>query len=145
LEGAGLKPPACGNGLCEEMDDQEQGDRIGRNFAYWAIVYFGHFFENYKSGPKFWATFFHELWKLCIDSDKKVLGYILGERFKNSSGHPDQEPILQILYLLLPTYVQRLRCCRLVSSLCRRKYFCFENAQGYLLCCKFLKRWRCNS
>jgi hypothetical protein len=26
-----------------------------------------------------------------------------------------------------------------------RKYFCFQNAQGYLWRCKFLQRWRNNS
>jgi hypothetical protein len=36
-----------------------QGDKIGRVFADWAIVYFGLLFENYKSRPNYWATFFH--------------------------------------------------------------------------------------
>jgi hypothetical protein len=34
---------------------QMQGDQIGRIFAEWAIVFFGQFFENYGSAPKFWA------------------------------------------------------------------------------------------
>jgi hypothetical protein len=36
-----------------------QGDQIGRIFAYWAIVFFGQFFENYRRGTNSWATFFH--------------------------------------------------------------------------------------
>jgi hypothetical protein len=28
--------------------NQSQGDQIERNIAYWAIVYFGHFFEEKK-------------------------------------------------------------------------------------------------
>jgi hypothetical protein len=30
-----------------------QGDRIGRIFATWAIIFFGHFFENNKRSPNF--------------------------------------------------------------------------------------------
>jgi hypothetical protein len=40
-------------------------------------------FENYKSRPQFWATFFHEIIILA----KNGLGYILDD-LKNSSGHP---------------------------------------------------------
>jgi hypothetical protein len=36
-----------------------QGGMIGRIFAYWAIVYFGHWFENYGSRANFWDTCFH--------------------------------------------------------------------------------------
>jgi hypothetical protein len=53
----------------------EQGDRIGRFFAYWVTVSFGQYFENRGSSPnigkifgqyfedwgrrsKYWATFF---------------------------------------------------------------------------------------
>jgi hypothetical protein len=36
-----------------------QGGQIGRIIAYWVIVYFGQFFENYRTSPKIWATFFH--------------------------------------------------------------------------------------
>jgi hypothetical protein len=34
-----------------------QRDHIGRKFAYWEIVFFGQFFENYGSSSKFWGTF----------------------------------------------------------------------------------------
>jgi hypothetical protein len=35
----------------------DQGDQIGRIFAYWAIVSFGRFKENFRSNPNFWAIF----------------------------------------------------------------------------------------
>jgi hypothetical protein len=35
-----------------------QGDQIGRIFAFWVIVYFEQFFENYKNNPNFCAAFF---------------------------------------------------------------------------------------
>jgi hypothetical protein len=57
------------------------------------IVYFGQFYENDKSGPHFWATFLPRL-RLCINFDKNLLGYILGDFFPaNSSGHPDGKPV----------------------------------------------------
>jgi hypothetical protein len=37
---------------------QHQGDQIGRIFAFWVIVYFGHF-KKYTISPNFWATIFH--------------------------------------------------------------------------------------
>jgi hypothetical protein len=30
-----------------------QGDQIGRIFAQWVIVFFGQFYKNYRSSPKF--------------------------------------------------------------------------------------------
>jgi hypothetical protein len=36
---------------------RQQGDQIGRISALWAIVSFGHFFENYKSVPHFCDAF----------------------------------------------------------------------------------------
>jgi hypothetical protein len=35
----------------------KQADPIGRFFAHWVIVYFGQFFENYKSRPHIWDAF----------------------------------------------------------------------------------------
>jgi hypothetical protein len=32
--------------------DAMQGDQIGRIFAYWAIVFFGQFYEKYSSSQK---------------------------------------------------------------------------------------------
>jgi hypothetical protein len=43
---------------------QEQGDQIGRIFAYWAMVNFGHFFENYRSSINILGTLFHG--KNCV-------------------------------------------------------------------------------
>jgi hypothetical protein len=43
------------NGLSPWGQCYGQGDEIGRIFAYWAIVYFDQFFENFKSSPNFWA------------------------------------------------------------------------------------------
>jgi hypothetical protein len=52
-----------------------QGDQIGRIFAFWAIFFFGQFFETYKSSPIFLATdFFHV--KICVQLTINGLGYI---------------------------------------------------------------------
>jgi tripartite-type tricarboxylate transporter receptor subunit TctC len=31
---------------------QEQGVQIGRIFAHWVIIYFGHYFETYRKSPQ---------------------------------------------------------------------------------------------
>jgi hypothetical protein len=54
-----------------------QGDRIVRIFAYWAIDYFGQFFENYRISTHTLKTFstvkvMHSFWS------KMSMGYILG-------------------------------------------------------------------
>jgi hypothetical protein len=54
-----------------------EGDQIGRFFAYWAIVYFGLCFENYRNNPNYLATFCHGY--ALIFFKKKLLGYILGD------------------------------------------------------------------
>jgi hypothetical protein len=38
------------------LEGWRQGDKIGRIFAYWVIVYFGSVLKITKS-PHFWATF----------------------------------------------------------------------------------------
>jgi hypothetical protein len=38
-------------------DSQNQGDQIGRIFAYRAIVFFRQSLKNYKSSENSWATF----------------------------------------------------------------------------------------
>jgi hypothetical protein len=48
---------------------------------------FGRCFENCKSSAKFLATFFHGTNTVLILA-KYALGYILGDFFTNSSGHP---------------------------------------------------------
>jgi hypothetical protein len=69
-----------------------QGDRIVRIFAYWAIDYFGQFFENYRISTHTLKTFstvkvMHSFWS------KMSMGYILGVFFTNSSGHPALYPL----------------------------------------------------
>jgi hypothetical protein len=70
---------------------REQGAQIGRNFAYWVIV---DFFEKYRNNCRtslhFWPTIFHGKSYVLILAEKGP-GYILGDYFKNSSGHPDRE------------------------------------------------------
>jgi hypothetical protein len=63
-----------------------QGDQIGRIFAYWSIVYFGQRLKHYRSSAKFLATFFP---RYVLILTKKWFGYILGDFFTNSSGHND--------------------------------------------------------
>jgi hypothetical protein len=41
----------------DSLSDLCQGDRIGRIFATWAIVFLGHFLENYGSSRNLKATF----------------------------------------------------------------------------------------
>jgi hypothetical protein len=48
-----LYPPSHGR-------PRKQGGQIGRIFAYWAIVFFGQLFENYRSSANSWATFFRK-------------------------------------------------------------------------------------
>jgi hypothetical protein len=64
-----------------------QGDQIGRIFAYWAIVFFGQFIENYRISANSWATFFHSI-SYALIFTKKWFGHILGNFFTHSSGHP---------------------------------------------------------
>jgi hypothetical protein len=44
---------------CSDHIAQSQCDQIGRIFAYWVILYSGHFLKNYRSGQHFWASLFH--------------------------------------------------------------------------------------
>jgi hypothetical protein len=65
-----------------------QGDQIGRIFAQCAIIYFAQIDKNYRSSPKFCATFFPSVEYVLILT-KYALGYIFGDFFTNSSGHHD--------------------------------------------------------
>jgi hypothetical protein len=58
--------------ICVSLFFPEQGDQLGRIFNQWVIVYFGQWFENYKTIAHFWATFFHATYHLCINFDKKI-------------------------------------------------------------------------
>jgi hypothetical protein len=53
---------------------QNQGDQIGRMFAYGAIIFFWKFFENYRMSINTWISFFHGESNVCIDFDKKCVG-----------------------------------------------------------------------
>jgi hypothetical protein len=59
-----------------------QGDQIGRIFAFGAIVYFGQFLENVL------ATFSQEQSTVLIRA-KNGQAYILGDFFPNASSHSD--------------------------------------------------------
>jgi hypothetical protein len=65
----------------------QQSDKIGRIFAYWAIVFFGQFSENYISSPHFLDTF---LRGYCYASilTKMHWATFWASFFTNSSGHP---------------------------------------------------------
>jgi hypothetical protein len=65
-----------------------QGDQIGQNFAYWAIVSFGQGFRKIRQSTDFWATLPHGEGEVLTVTNNG-LGYILGDFFTNSSGHPD--------------------------------------------------------
>jgi hypothetical protein len=62
---------------------------IGRIFAHWGDWLLYTFFDKYKSSSQFWATFVHGKGYAVILT-KNGLGHILGDFFKNSSGHPDR-------------------------------------------------------
>jgi hypothetical protein len=54
-------------------DGGNQGDQIGRIFAHWAIVFFGHILENSRSGTNSLASFCHET-KYVLIFDK-IMGW----------------------------------------------------------------------
>jgi hypothetical protein len=62
-----------------------QGDQIGRIFALWTIIYFGHFL-SYRSSPHFWATLFCGL-RSAPNMTENDLGYILGDFFSQTHLH----------------------------------------------------------
>jgi hypothetical protein len=73
--------------------DQEQGDQIGRIFALGAVFNSGLFFQLQKYIEDILAIL---PWcKLCNYFDKNWTWLHIGHFFTNSSGHPDQEPILR--------------------------------------------------
>jgi hypothetical protein len=69
----------------------KQSDQIGRLIAQWTIFYFGQIYENYRSRPKFGATFLLS-WDYALimhQFRQKWVGLHFGSFFTNSSGHPD--------------------------------------------------------
>jgi hypothetical protein len=57
-----------------------QSDQIGRIFAQWVVVYFGLFFEIFRSSPHFWASFFHSQGYALILA-KMYLATFLGDTY----------------------------------------------------------------
>jgi hypothetical protein len=62
-------------------DHWGQGGRIGLIFAYWAIVFFGQFFENYTRSTNFGASFFTDYATYVLILTKNSFGYIKGNFF----------------------------------------------------------------
>jgi hypothetical protein len=67
----------------------QQGDKIGRILAQWVSVCFGKLHENNILG------YFFQRLRLCINTCRNGLGFILGEFVTNSSGHPAIEQQLR--------------------------------------------------
>jgi hypothetical protein len=67
-------------------DADRQGGQIRWMLAYWAIVDFRHFLKL-KSGPNLRLLFNRVKFHISI-FDENELGYILGDFFTDSSGHP---------------------------------------------------------
>jgi hypothetical protein len=61
---------------------------MGRVFAQWVIIYFGQWFEKYRSSAQFWATYAFIL-------TNNWLGYILGDFFTYSTGRPARQVSLR--------------------------------------------------
>jgi hypothetical protein len=66
--------------LWRQKQRWRQDDQIGRIFFYWAFVFFGQFFANCKSSPKFWATFFPQF-RFYLNFGEKWLGLHFGRFF----------------------------------------------------------------
>jgi hypothetical protein len=62
------------------------GLRLGEFSPNELLFALGIFLENYTKSPTVWVYFF----PLCINYDKNGLGYVLGDVFTNSYGHPGQ-------------------------------------------------------
>jgi hypothetical protein len=62
---------------------------MGRIFAYWAIVNFGHFFKTTKEAKMFGLLFIQN--KLDITFSKNELGYVLGDCVKKLIRSPCPE------------------------------------------------------
>jgi hypothetical protein len=62
-------------------------DQIGRIFAIRAAVYIVHLFANNRTSANVWDTNFHGTSHVLILS-KNGWGYIWGDIFTNSPGHP---------------------------------------------------------
>jgi hypothetical protein len=79
-----------------------QGDQIGRFFAYCAVLYFGLPFEKYKVAQTIATLLFYGT-GYVKNFDKRCVGYILGDPFTNSSGHPVLGPPFFIILFVSTT------------------------------------------
>jgi hypothetical protein len=66
----------------KENWDVNQGDQIGRIFAYWVIIFFGRFLKISEVAQIYGTTFSQSICSLFILT-KNGLGYILGDFFTN--------------------------------------------------------------
>jgi hypothetical protein len=94
----------------------------GRLFA------LGSFLENYRISPHFCATFilFVSLW---FNFDKNGLGYILGDSFKNSSGHPEPEQAFHPLTAFL--LIRQKKCYQFCRKMFRGLQILLWKKQAY--------------
>jgi hypothetical protein len=87
---------------------RKQGDRIGQIFAHWVIVYFGQFFENYRSSPYICVAFFHgKVYAFILP--KNGLGYILGGFFYKHIWSPCSEGRIAFKFVLFSTRAKLLK------------------------------------
>jgi hypothetical protein len=77
--------------LSDRLFHATQGDQIVRIFAQLAIASFGYVvFRKVQKNPYFWGPLFSTVKAMnVLILTKNGLGYILGDFFTNSSGHPD--------------------------------------------------------
>jgi hypothetical protein len=71
-------------------EGQNQGDQIGRIFAYWVPVYFGWLSENYWSSANLLTTFYQSFSDVFVLTKTGLCYVHFGHFFTNSSGHPGQ-------------------------------------------------------
>jgi hypothetical protein len=75
--------------------ESRQGDQIGRIYwEYWAVSYFGQFFESTEVAQNLGLPF--PRCKLCINYNKKGLGYILGNFFHKLIRSPWKQARLDV-------------------------------------------------
>jgi hypothetical protein len=73
------------NGVNRRLSSRVTG--LGEFWAQSVIGFFVQVIENYRISPSVWATIFHGKFYVLILT-KNELGYILGDFFTVSSGHP---------------------------------------------------------
>jgi hypothetical protein len=66
----------------------DQGDQIGRIFAYWAILFFGQFFLTTEEA-QFFGKLFSLVKNIVLFLTKTAQATFWAMFFSNSTGHPD--------------------------------------------------------